>query len=656
MKKLLTSFLIILLIFASCKNPDLVEYIEKGFAKPAVEDVRFNESSLGNENKIYVPSNRDIEIELTIKNKYEKEITGTLEFAKDKKDLFGTAPYIKSLTATKMVVAFKFKEEAEPQATNDFLGASIPLNLKIYEKKTARFLSSQTIEANCNTAPLPIAKDKIVYNQEKDEYSVTLPKKTGKNNDLKNVEFSLSSMFSNEAVSSRIVPITEENEQNIKLKVKGEEDWQLKNPSGDRTLKAVVYDKAGLNSSSQNTSKRKFTSITLEPSSVEIDKASAIADGFSVPKIKELVDYFREEKNWIAAGYNVEYLTNDFERISSQTPQVFKPKDPGLLTAGNYEILVKLSGGGNELTKKYPVAIMGSDEAGINTDKLKITDETTYKSSELKIEIGSLNFTNDGTDAKKCDVAIPYTDINTNLKVHVEALGEGTIRTSELDPNKAKKRDFNIELEKNSESEKTLIFYAYAPDNHTNIKYTIKFNRKASIYAAVALKSELLQSKNCTVKMIWKYGEKTIFTTDDGSAKNDGLRVATGESIKFEVTAGVGHKIKECSSNNHSPITIDNDKKLIFNLSANADFTLSVTFTAEASFKWCHQQSDFVTSGYTWTIYQSNFLVKQEIKKILKFFLFLSIGCSLKITLFTSPAILLYKKNKSLGFCITLKL
>ena len=191
MKKLLTSFLITFLIFASCKNQNFVEYIEKGFSKPTVQDVHFSESSLGDGNKIYVPSERDIEVEFTIKNRYEKEITGTLALDEDKKALFHTVPYIKSLTPTKMVIAFKFKKEHEPSEQNNFLGATVPLDLKIYEKNTNRFLSRQNINANCNTPPLSI--NEIEYHQDRDEYTIKLPKIEGIHKDLKEVKLLLSS-------------------------------------------------------------------------------------------------------------------------------------------------------------------------------------------------------------------------------------------------------------------------------------------------------------------------------------------------------------------------------------------------------------------------------------------------------------------------------
>lgn len=120
MKRFFTLTLIVLTLFVSCKNGNLIDYIERGFGKPIVEDVCFNISNLGENNKIYIPSGSEIEVEFTIKNKYEIELKGELSFDENKKDLFNTLPYIKELTLTKMVVAFNFKEDGEPSAADNF--------------------------------------------------------------------------------------------------------------------------------------------------------------------------------------------------------------------------------------------------------------------------------------------------------------------------------------------------------------------------------------------------------------------------------------------------------------------------------------------------------------------------------------------------------
>ena len=594
MKKLLTLFLTVFLIFASCKNQNFVEYIEKGFAKPTVNDVQFNKFSLGDKNKIYVPSEQEIEIELTIKNKYEKEIIGTLQLPEDKKAFFHTVPHIKSLTNTKMVIAFKFKEESEPSYQNNFLGASVPLDLKIYDKKSNRLFSSQNINANCNTAPPSVPENKIVYKPETDEYVIELPKNENIHNDLKEVKLLLSSKYGTEGVKTSTISINTSTEGSLHtLTIKGNQEGQLTTPLGIRKLEVIVYDKAGLNSSSHKTSEiKRFTTITLEPQNDDVDLNYAKTKGAIVPKIKELVDYFQTKQNWEDAGYTVSYESNDFVYDTSKNPHVFMPKNPTTLTRGTYNVIVKLSGGNispSPLTKTYTINILGDNEAGIKTSELRITDETTYSTFEYpKLIIPPVVFENDGSNGKKCEVIVPFTDSKTNLKVHVEAIGSnGKIKQTPSDALEAKERDFDVELEKPYGTEKTLIFYAYSSDGTINKKYTMKFIRGESVNVNVSVANELLQSDNCKVKMSWNYGVKEIsISKEQIGLSTESFDVAKGAGVTFKITAGEGDRIKECSSTEHPPITIDNPKTKSFELVANQNFVLNVTFRAEASFKW----------------------------------------------------------------------
>ena len=602
MKKLVTAFLIILLIFASCKNQNFVEYIERGFSKPTVQDVHFSESSLGDGNKIYVPSEQEIEVEFTIKNKYEKEITGTLQLPEDKKVFFHTVPYIISLTPTKMVIAFKFKVECEPSSQNNFFGASCPLNLKIYDKKTNRFLSSQNINANCNTAPLSIPDDKIVYKPETDEYVIELPKNEGIHNDLKEVKLLLSSKYGSEGVKTTVVPINTNTEGSLHtLTIKGNLEGQLATPSGDRKLEAIVYDKAGLNSSSYKTSEmRVFTSLTLVPPNDDVDLNSLKTEGAIVPKIKELVDYFQTQENWEDAGYTVSYESDDFKLEKSGDTYKFKPKNPSLITAGSYNITVNLSSANispSPLTKTYEINVLGNDDAGIKTSTFAITDVTNYVNSYPNLTIATPTFEDDGNDGKKCKVMIPYTGFVTKLRVHVDAVGSGKI--TETNSGTDEKNDFDVDLAAASLSNETLTFYAHSSGG-TSKQYKIEFTRKESVTVNVSVVNELLQSDDCKVEMSWTYGKKEVSISKSQSEISSGpFNVAKGAGVTFKITAGNGDRIKECSYNEHTQITIDNPKTKSFELVANENFILTVKFRAEASFKWVDIGKRESSEGYT---------------------------------------------------------
>ena len=81
---------LLILAFFSCKRQgSMKEYIERGFSKPTIEDgniVKFK--SVGNGGKVYVPSEKEMEVQFAIKNKYSIQITGELEVPEGKKELF----------------------------------------------------------------------------------------------------------------------------------------------------------------------------------------------------------------------------------------------------------------------------------------------------------------------------------------------------------------------------------------------------------------------------------------------------------------------------------------------------------------------------------------------------------------------------------------
>jgi len=608
MKKI-TSILLILLAFASCKNENFKDYIEQGFSKPTVSDVHFSKSNIGDGNKLYVPSEKEIEVEFTIKNRYSKELQGTLELQEDKKALFNTLPYIKELTFTKMVIAFNFKKEGEPSNTNHFLGESVPITLKIYDKKTSHFLSSQNISANCNTAPLSIPSENIHYDQDEDEYVVRLPKNQEKHEDLKKVEFYLSDKGGNKSASPKIFSIVEETEQNVvhHLKIKGDENWQLGKPQGDRTLKAIVYDRAGLKSTEgEKVSKRIFATITLVPDHDDVD-LSSIKNGLKAPKIKELVDYFQTREVWEASGYSVSFISDDFEYDSKEDK--LREKTSGSIVAKNkpYKVKVQLTGGGNTLTAEYEITVVEDTVAGINTSKFSITDETEYNPPTYpKLNFPNVTFEDDGPNGKKASIEVPYTGFVTKLKVYVEALGSNGKIKENLSVVGSKTKTFDKILDANRgdpDGTKTLEFYAVASNGPATERYTIEFTRGESVKVELEFQNEqtLTGSKNiATGKVLWEaYNkEKTIEYNPDNASTNNKreITVRKGADVKFTISLPIeGVKVKECTSNigHDTSSAIPNGCDGLV-LNASEDFKLTVLLGPEASVKWKnHKTSNF---------------------------------------------------------------
>ena len=205
----------LLFALASCKPKESIkDYINRGFSKPQMaSDASYTLHNVGDGGVIYVPSDEAIEASCNIKNKYSVELKGEIEMDDSKRKFFAQEPSIKDLNCEKMVIAFTFKADAEPASVNAFLGESVPLTLKLFEKKTGRFLSTQTLIVNCNTPPQSIPHQDITYDAETDEYVILLPKNADKHQDLKKVVFTLSSEYGSETVESKIVPIIEQSDQ-----------------------------------------------------------------------------------------------------------------------------------------------------------------------------------------------------------------------------------------------------------------------------------------------------------------------------------------------------------------------------------------------------------------------------------------------------------
>ena len=589
MKRFFTLALIALTIFVSCKNENLIDYIERGFGKPILEDVCFNISNLGENNKIYIPSGSEIEVEFTIKNKYEIELKGELSFDEDKKDLFNTLPYIKELTLTKMVVAFNFKEDGEPSATDNFLGASVPISLKLYDKRNSRFLTGQIVEANCNTVPNTIPKEKIVYNEVTDEYVIELPKTIGIHKDITKVEFLLSSDYGNENnVKPKVVLIDESSQgTSFPLRIKGDEEWQLKNPSGERKLKAIVYDKAGLKSSEGGKkTQRIFTSITLVPQSINISLKDIDKEGVPVPTIKELADFFQGD-DWKKAGYTISYQSTDF--TYNEATNRFKKN--GNLTNGDHFVTVTLNNNGNTANATYTINASVNTTPGINQSELKITDETKYKDllppdgvAPLILSGETINFQDVG-DAKEGSLIVPYTGFETNIKVHVEAISSyGKIEDASNNGN-ASFKDFDLTLGKDSENIETLKFFACAEDVTIKKEYRIKFTRGASSKVTINLKHENLPEANGKVTLSWIYKKMSVNSGNPLSDQTMEMQVARGTKVSLDVQVGNGAKIGDYTFTPHQTVIVPVDGGTV-EFNANQDITLDITLKPQASFEW----------------------------------------------------------------------
>lgn len=620
--KVFIAFLILSFLFMlSCKQQEsMKEYIERGFSRPTIEDVHFTKEKTGDMDKIYVPSEEEIEIQFEIKNRYNKELAGEVELPQDKNALFEKAPYIKELTATKMVIALKFKAEAEPKKANNFFGESVGITVKIFEKNTGRFLNSRAITANCNTAPPSMKIEDIEYKAETDEYIVTLPKEEGIHKDLREVHFTLSSDYGKPAAEPKVMSIANISEQGTKhtLKIKGGESWQLDSPSGQRTIKAIVYDKAGLRSDEKNRkTTRYFTTINLKPDKTTVTLTEA-RNGVPIPKIVELEEFFKGDNWQKETGYSVAYTSatpNGFV-YDSKTKTL---KHPSPTAETTYQVTVALTQGSlhsTPVTKTFEITVVADNKTSVKTT---ITDATRYDPDDpntpnapLKLQFTDSNLSSAAdplnSSIQVITVSVPYTDQATVLGVALEAdsalcKGKDGHDANGTDWEDVWKKGYGITLGKYGGNTKEIKFTIIAADGYTTQYYTLKFERENPINVTLKFEEEnLYQGSKTEAKMDWGYVvENFSFTaTGENSAKEKTIKVGKNKAVKFDITAEEGVKITEAKSNlgnpPHDVITISSDGKSISqSLNATEDFTLTVKLAPEASIKWENYNS---SDGY----------------------------------------------------------
>ena len=608
-------YCIVLTAFSSCKNRDFKDYIEQGFSKPTVEDVHFSKSNIGDGNKLYVPSEEDIDVQFTIKNRYAKELTGSLQFDEAKKALFSKEPFIKDLTPTKMIVAFNFKEDAEPKAVNSFLGELVEVTVSIFEKKTGRYLSSQKVNLGCNTPPLPIKDSDIQYDAPNDKFIVTLPQEIRKHKDLKEVRFTLSDSLGKVAREAKVVSIALASEQGIPftLEIKGSENWQLDPPVGQRRLKAIVYDKAGLKSSErEGKPMRLFNSITLAPPNQYV-VCSELKTGVPVPKIVEL-EKFANGDGWkndstYAVTYSCPGLT--YYESESGGKKMGYLKNESASEDASYTVTVKLEQGGilvNTRSTTYTISVIGDDTTELDKSAITIEDITdTYNNvaeQRLTFPPNSISFTTSSDNTEEGRLEIPYTGSKTKLKVYIKAISDkckgkdNVVGGKEWSPQHEKVYEIIIPEASSSEAQH-IRFKITAPDGYTSKNYDIEFTRGESVKVELEFQNKptLTGTKDiATGKVLWEaYNkEKTIEYNPDNASTNNKreITVRKGADVKFTISLIEGVKVKECTSNighDTSSAVPSGCEGLV--LKASDNFKLTVLLSPEASIKWKNYQA-----------------------------------------------------------------
>ncbi len=441
-----------------------------------------------------------------------------------------------------------------------------------------------------------------------DEYTVLLPRNEGKHNDLREVQFFLGSKYGGENTKANVVSVRDASSQGVSytLAIKGSENWQLQHPSGERSIKAIVCDMAGLKSNEEGKSaKRIFTSITLVPSSTTMSLSEGRDDGVLIPAIKELEEFFKGE-DWKRAGYSVEYsLPAGFSYSSGDKFRI----DASVVAGTPYAITVSLNQNGNVRTATYTVNFMAQNEAEIDLSKLKIEDVSDYVAlgaisgaAPLSLSGNTLIF-NEVAGVKKATLKVPYTGFATNMDVDIKAISKyGKIQDEHHIGDASAKKFSGISLAQASGSTMELKFWVVAEDGVSQKEHSITFERDDSVELKLILSHELLDSPNGKATLSSRYQKLEI--ESNVGPQTQVFRVAKNSVAELCVIAGSEARVGKCEYTNtaHSatyPIAITEGGGNA-NISATEDYEIKVALRADAVAIWeDYNGATPPTHGYT---------------------------------------------------------
>lgn len=367
----ITSFFAFML--SSC-NYDVKEFIERGFSKPRFTATPvfspFLVSSIETGSKTCLPSNQDINLFLTIKNEYKLELKAECSVPSNKENFFNKAPYVKSIDNGNLNVSFNFKDTAEPSSSNNFLGEVVPIEIKLFESKTNRFLESKVVEAICNSPPPALTNVTYIYSPHQDEFKVHLPKNSGMHQDLSKVKIKISTEYGGSEKKEELISIAEPSEQDIDeiINLRGSGKWALPNRLGARRISLVVFDKAGLSSVEEyKEGILNIENISLTPalqeSMYELSASMSKNPGVPTPIFADLKYFYGEKRYWEERGFIVTCEATGF----THTPNDSFIKNTANHGIGNYNVNVKLkqNGKSEERLASYTVNITSLYEVSV---------------------------------------------------------------------------------------------------------------------------------------------------------------------------------------------------------------------------------------------------------------------------------------------------
>lgn len=308
--------------------------------------------------------------------------------------------------------------------------------------------------------------------------------------------------------------------------------------------------------------------------------------------------------------FKIDMLTTGQYRVASwkiDGEVIVISKLDGSITLSNDKTLLTIA---SAEAKDYEVSVVtertsqiAENEATINIANSTIEDVTTSYSAGMNVlTFTPLSFSS-GTSTVTANVPVPYTNRDTNLKVHIEA---GSRFCTGEDEGGASwgsgmwEKDYTLTLLKD-EASKQLKFTIIAEDGHSRKEHIITFTRGEKYKVTVQFEHELLTDSTnvAEAKISWHYGKKEMGYMPGGEIDKAEINVAKDYNAKIKITCVPGVIVASATSGTSTPHAqlVPNGGEL--DLTITNDFTLKIKLMPEASVKWKNYVVPNATSGYT---------------------------------------------------------
>ena len=397
---------------------DIKEFVERELAKDRSNTiVLYDTSATGDNNIVYVPSEKDITGTVNIKNEYNVGYTAvlTLDNPAQKKCFVGDEPPKVTVTETgEFQFTFRFKAIADARGDEDNTdgkGAMVPVTVKLIKKEGGALFAEKRFTIRCNTSPAPPS-----LNVKNDVYTITKPADT----DFATVETTF-------YYGSDYKKASDWSCSDGTAKRRGKDYMHvahtpIKEANGDRKLVAYALDTAGLKSEPfEKTSSYSYSKLTtLEIKGVETTIDPNATDYKDVTFINMSgtlwYPYRMSDSSYnikiskLAEGASVAYANTLYDKVDDKIPVSVTDND----TKNQKKLKFVVTAEDEETSKTYKLTVG-------RQDGFKVTVDHSGTSSSCDIKVNKFNNgINSMVAISGAEAFVHATDLNDGkLKVQI---------------------------------------------------------------------------------------------------------------------------------------------------------------------------------------------------------------------------------------------